>query len=199
MKYIVKYQNNFVSSFLFLKNLPVLMEKGISMHDLLASNVFCVVFDFDMWPGNHNDDEECIRAYNGSFFDIRFSYNSIFPEFVPLEQQEEDASNGDDEGEDKRKISKIKYSINLLAQVSMYMEDNESSVEIINEEITLMGLCGDTEELEIFETDALQQVIQFKWDKYGRNHHLLGCLMHMFYTLILIIYVKNSYLVENED
>jgi hypothetical protein len=53
-----------------------------------------------------------------------------------------------------------------------------------------MSLCGETEELPIFETDAMQQVIQFKWDKYGRNHHLLGCVMHLFYTFILIVYVK---------
>jgi hypothetical protein len=42
-------------------------------------------------------------------------------------------------------------------------------------------------------------VIQFKWDTYGRQHHVLGCIMHMFYTLILIVYVKNAYLIENED
>ena len=63
------------------------MEKGISVHDLLNSNIFSVVFDFDMWPGNHNDNEECIRAYNGSYFDIRFSYNDIFSEFIPMDQQ----------------------------------------------------------------------------------------------------------------
>lgn len=62
-----------------------------------------------------------------------------------------------------------------------------------------MQLCGETEELEIFETEALQQVIQFKWDTYGRNHHLLGCIMHLFYTFILILYVKQSYIVESED
>lgn len=39
----------------------------------------------------------------------------------------------------------------------------------------------------------------FKWDKYGRNHHFIGCVMHLFYTLILIIYVKQSYLVESEN
>ena len=71
IKYIVKYQNNFVSSYLFLKNLPILMEKGISCRDLFGGKVFNVVFDFDQWPGNHNDEEECIRAYNGSYFDIR--------------------------------------------------------------------------------------------------------------------------------
>lgn len=85
ISYIVKYQNNFVSSYMFLMNIPILMEKGISLHDLFDSKVFSVVFDFDMWPGNHNDDEECIRAYNGSFFDIRTSYHAIFPDFIPLE------------------------------------------------------------------------------------------------------------------
>ena len=72
---------------MFLKNLPILMDKGIFLHDLLGSKVFNVVFDFDAWPGNHNDDEECIRAYNGSFFDIRQSYNDIFSDFVPIEDQ----------------------------------------------------------------------------------------------------------------
>ena len=62
-----------------------------------------------------------------------------------------------------------------------------------------MHLCQDTEELEIFDTPSLQQVIQYKWDTYGRQHHVLGCAMHMLYTLILIIYVKNAYLVENDQ
>ena len=62
-----------------------------------------------------------------------------------------------------------------------------------------MNLGGETDELEIFETESLQQVIQFKWDTYGRKHHLFGCMMHMFYTFILITYVKNAYLIENEN
>ena len=105
---------------MFLRNLPVLMDKGISLHDLLDSKVFNVVFDFDAWPGNHNDDEECIRAFTGSFFDIRQSYNQIFSDFIPLEDQEKDENN---DGEAK-KVAKIKYSINLLAQVSMFMTEN---------------------------------------------------------------------------
>ena len=79
----------------------------------------------------------------------------------------------------------------MLAQVSMYMtEGKDGEIVYHNDDISLMQLCGETEELEIFETDAMQQVIQFKWDKYGRNHHLLGCVMHLFYTFILIVYVK---------
>ena len=88
INYIVKFQNNYVSSYLFDTNLPVLMEKGVALHDLLGSKVFNVVFDFDTWPGNHNDDETVIRAYNGSFFEIRFAYNQLFSDFKPLEEQE---------------------------------------------------------------------------------------------------------------
>ena len=40
IEYIVKYQNNFVSSFLFSKNLPKLMQKGINVQDLMASSIF---------------------------------------------------------------------------------------------------------------------------------------------------------------
>ena len=47
IKYIVKYQNNFVSSYLFLKNLPILIEKGLYIHDLLDSGVFNITFDYD--------------------------------------------------------------------------------------------------------------------------------------------------------
>ena len=123
IRYIVKYQNNFVSSYLFLKLLPVLIEKGIATHDLLASDIFNVVFDFDDWPSNHYNPEDCIRAYNGSYFDVRHSYDIVFPDIVPMDRishdNEEECGKFEeaDGGHnlDKKKIYKIKYSINLLA------------------------------------------------------------------------------------
>ena len=48
-----------------------MMEMGIELHSLLDSNIFSVTFDFDDWPGSHPNDETAIRAYNGSYFDIR--------------------------------------------------------------------------------------------------------------------------------
>lgn len=154
IKYIVKYQNNFISSYLFLKNLPNFMEKGICIHDLLDSGVFNVTFDYDYWPANHNNDEICRRAFNGSFFDIRKSYDIIFPDIKPM-----DLSNKlvkDDEGNDvhvvekKKKISKIIYSINLLAQIGMHVVEQDGEIQFINKDISLMNYCKDTEELAIF-------------------------------------------------
>jgi hypothetical protein len=81
----------------------------------------------------------------------------------------------------------------------MHVVQSGKSIQFVNEDVSLMNLCGETEELDIFETASLQQVIQFKWDTYGRKHHILGCIMHMLYTVILITYVKNAYMIENED
>lgn len=40
INYVVRYQNNFVSSFLFLKNFQSLMEKGLELSPLLNSEIF---------------------------------------------------------------------------------------------------------------------------------------------------------------
>jgi len=48
--YIVKYQNNYTSSFMFQKTFIRLMEKGIAVHKLLDSEIFRYKIDFDEWP-----------------------------------------------------------------------------------------------------------------------------------------------------
>ena len=40
INYIVQYQNNFVSSFLFVTNIQQLLEKGIKLSPLIHSNIF---------------------------------------------------------------------------------------------------------------------------------------------------------------
>jgi hypothetical protein len=135
IKYIVKYQNNFISSYLLLRSMPKLIEKGIKIVELISSNIFNVQFDFDTWPGNHNDNTYCIRAYNGNFFEIRDQYSKIFHDFIPIEKQVE-------LGDKIQKIYKVKYSINLLAQVDMYV-DNDKVMQ--NEEINFMLHCRETD------------------------------------------------------
>ena len=57
IEYIIKYQNNYVSSFLFLKNLQILVQKDIHIQGILESDIFNMRFDFDAWPGNHVNNE----------------------------------------------------------------------------------------------------------------------------------------------
>lgn len=121
-----------------------MMEIGIELHSLLDSNIFSVTFDYDEWPGSHPNDETAIRAYNGSYFDIRLMYSEVFPE---------DEFKADCKTEDKTKIYKIKYTVNLLGQTGMFCQDSpdgDGELEIINEDVNLMSLCEETEEIELF-------------------------------------------------
>ena len=98
-----------------------------------------------------------LKAYNGSFFHLRYSYSKIFPEvcFKSIE----DAEGGPTEESfefDSTKIKKIKYSINLMLQCGMYIKENTNGPsEVFNPEISLMNLLADTEELEMFDTDTI--------------------------------------------
>ena len=98
---------------MFLKFFPIILKKGINVEALLSSKIFSVRIDFNDCPGKHTNLQDCIRPYNGSFFQIRHMYRHVFPEpeFDPL------SHNGKKEcGHkiDSRKIYKIKYSVNLL-------------------------------------------------------------------------------------
>jgi len=188
ISYIIKYQNNYISSYLFLKNFPILLSKGIPVEDLIKSKIFSVTFDFNDWPTNHTNLENCIRPYNGSFFEIRYKYRDIF--FEDSFKEVEAFKCNHDGKIDSRKIYKIKYSVNLLPQIGQCM--NEKG-EFINEDIPLMELCSNAEELEVFESEALMQLIHYKWNKFGKNHHLIGCIMHFFNTFIIITYIILSY------
>ena len=78
IEYIVTYQNNFISSFLFTKNLNLFIQKDIPIAKILGSNIFNYNFDFDDWPGAHTDDSTCLRPYNESIFVLRHHYMTVF-------------------------------------------------------------------------------------------------------------------------
>ena len=69
----------------------------------------------------------------------------------------------------------------------------------MNPNVSLMNQFSETDELKIFDTDILQQMIKFKWEKYGMRHHLFGCVMHLFYTFIFTVYVANAYIKESQN
>lgn len=77
---MVKYQNNFITSWLFNRPLPKIIAKGINVEPLLKSKIFNYTFDFDEWPSQHTDNTKHLRSYNGSIFDIRDHYKTVFHE-----------------------------------------------------------------------------------------------------------------------
>ena len=186
VKYIVTYQNNFVSSYLFLKALPVMLEKSISVLPLLDSKVFYMEFDYDEWPSNHTNNSFEIRAYHESIFTLRHHYRTVFPE--------KDFEEMDERGKvDTSKVYKIKYSLNLLPLSNFYITGTNTR-SFFNEDVLFSGLCSETEELEIFSTHSVSTYLDYKWMTYTQSHHYLGFIMHVFYTATILAYVNKGYL-----
>lgn len=129
--YIVKYQNNFVHSYLFEHNFIRLIELNIYIKDLLESDVFCHQFDFDdnEWPQIHTNNEKMITYYNGEIFDIRRQYGKVFKELYSTNAAEMKAREDPDST-----FYKIKYTLNLLPQMD---QDNFDG--------NLMDLFGETD------------------------------------------------------
>lgn len=119
INHIIVRQNSFISSFLFMKNLISLVEKGIMIKGLLESDIFSFKFDFDEWPSMHTNQGDFTRPYNGDIFVVRKAYRDVFPEneFSPIDKQ------NDDDKLNSSKIYKIKYNINLLTKIGCHFQE----------------------------------------------------------------------------
>ena len=132
--YIIKYQNFNTSAFLFFKNFTKLMNKGINLSNLLASDIFCYEIKHEEWPTFHLENEDLIMPYNGSIFDIRHSYAKVFGEddkkkeinqnksfvLTQLQGNFEEMLLGENKVDLNKKVFKTIYTVNLLPMVSSY-------------------------------------------------------------------------------
>ena len=70
---------------------------------------------------------------------------------------------------DKQLVFKIKYKLNLLPEAGIHAlrsccDTHESeTINFINEKISILNLCTSVDEIDVFLTEALQEIIKFKW------------------------------------
>jgi hypothetical protein len=156
---------------------------------LIESKIFRFQFDYDEWASTHTDKITYQKAYNGSIFDLRDQYRNIFwePQFEVDE---------DEDSIDSRKVYKIKYSINTLTQLGEYVIQNPltGQKKFANAGVSFLGLCADVDELDLFKTMELDEMITFKWETFARSFMLIGCFFHFCYLTIMIIYVNAIYI-----
>lgn len=79
------------------------------------------------------------------------------------------------------KVHKIKYSLNLLTSTR-------------NDEYSLMDLLANTDQIEVFDTLPVQDLIEFKWRAYSQHFHFVFAIIHMIYLLTFILYVNFIYI-----
>ena len=66
--------------------------------------------------------------------------------------------------------------------------------KLVNDEVNFLSICTGSDELEMFEAESLQNLIQFKWEQFGRDFHLFGAAIHMFYICFLFVYTNIVYI-----
>ena len=63
-----------------------------------------------------------------------------------------------------------------------------------NEGVSILEMCSQSDEINIFLSDCLQEFIQFKWNAFAMNFHLVGLFMHLLYMFILVQYIILVYI-----
>jgi hypothetical protein len=72
--------------------------------------------------------------------------------------------------------------------------DNPTKFICYNEGISFMDAISNSDEIEMFDSQQIKDIISFKWESYGRDHHIFGSFMHFLYVLLFILYVNFVYL-----
>lgn len=57
-----------------------------------------------------------------------------------------------------------------------------------------MSLAEESEEMTIFDSAAIVDIIEYRWDCYANTFHLRGLCMNIFYVIAFILYVKEGYI-----
>ena len=73
----------------------------------------------------------------------------------------------------------------------MYIGQNG---EKINPDISIMNMICDSSELDLFNCDVVQDLINFKWQRFGKKWHMIGCFFNVFFIFILMIYINIVYI-----
>ena len=136
----------------------MVLEKGITCSNLFQSDIFQYEFDYDEWPSQHTDQRRLLRPYNGSIFDIRKNYKTVFPEeeLQAIEKDDDISEDVDRNGRpmsptsrakkekgpkvDTSKIYKIIYRVNLIPYVGEHVIEVDDKSELRNSETSMADL-----------------------------------------------------------
>lgn len=96
----------------------------------------------------HANTVKRLKPYDKSIFDIKFKYKEVYP----LLCKEKDSTKLGGQKFDSKRLHKIKYIAYLLTSIDEETPDGR-----------LMDALKDSEELELFNSELVQEVINFKW------------------------------------
>ena len=62
-----------------------------------------------------------------------------------------------------------------------------------------MYLCSSCDNLEVFNTDSIKELINFKWIEFGQSHHMIGLFFHTCQMIMVMIYIQYVYIDDSFD
>lgn len=66
--------------------------------------------------------------------------------------------------------------------------------DVDEDDMLLIKAIANAEDLEIFKTKVVQDVINYKWGRFASNIHWFGWIIHIIYIVVLQIYISTTYL-----
>ena len=51
--------------------------------------------------------------------------------------------------------------------------------------------------MDIFDSLLLNDLLEFKWETYSKNMHLVGAAFHLFYLVVFMLYIITVYIDHN--
>lgn len=66
--------------------------------------------------------------------------------------------------------------------------------QLKNSDVSFLDVCSGSDELELFQAQAIQDLIDFKWDEFGFSFHCVASMIHAVQISILVFYVNYVYI-----
>lgn len=57
-----------------------------------------------------------------------------------------------------------------------------------------MSVLANCDQLDIFESDVILSLVEYKWKTYAYYQHILSAFFHVMYVIVLIYYIRYTYL-----
>ena len=72
----------------------------------------------------------------------------------------------------------------MLPAIGEYIIYENGTKSMKNEGVSLMKMCTESGDLDIFEIQKLTEIIQYKWDRYGLKYYSIGFAFHIYYVIM---------------
>ena len=73
------------------------------------------------------------------------------------------------------------------------------TMKLANEEDNLLEDLAGSEDLSIFESESVKDLIEFKWNRFGFYFNLFGFLVHGFNVAMIFLYIDYVYINGSTD